>query len=86
MPYKDAEKRRIYQRDYKRRQRAQAGLTNPGRPGMRRAYVCYKLPSLRFPGIIFKSGLFVTDRPEEQARIEEDPMYGSEIFSWVLEP
>jgi hypothetical protein len=33
MPYKDPEKRRTYQRDYKRRQRARERLSNPVKPG-----------------------------------------------------
>jgi hypothetical protein len=53
---------------------------------MRKAYICAKVPHLRLPGIVFKGGLFVTDQPEEQARIEQEQMYGKEIFSWVLEP
>jgi hypothetical protein len=36
--------------------------------------------------IVFKNGMFVTDQPEEQERIESDPIYGKEIFSWVVEP
>jgi hypothetical protein len=102
MPYKDPEDRRAYQRKYKRRQRALAKLLNlggqtpsitkeankPERKTVRRkAYVCPKVPSHRFPGmIVFKNGIFVTDQPEEQKRIESDPLYGEEIFSWVLEP
>jgi len=52
----------------------------------RKAYICPKDPHYRLPGIVFKNGIFVTDRPEEQKRIESDPFYGEEIFSWVLEP
>ena len=78
MPYKDLEKRRTYQRDYKRQKRARAKLlkmecqtlSNPkeaskaGRANARRkAYVCPKLPSYSFPGmIVFKNGIFVTDQ------------------------
>jgi hypothetical protein len=51
----------------------------------RKAYLCPKVPNLRLPGIVFKNGFFVTDRPEEQDRIESDPLYGLDIFSWVLE-
>jgi hypothetical protein len=102
MPYKDPEKRRAYQRDYKRRQRALKKLSNPvrqtqsnpkevyktsGQTGKRKAYICLKIPSHRMPRIIqFKNGLFVTDQPEDQEIIESDPLYGKEIFSWVLKP
>jgi hypothetical protein len=86
MPYKDPEKRRAYHPEYQRRQRANAGLTNSGQTRMRKACLCVKVPHLRLQGIAFQDGLFVTDQPEQQARIEQDQMYGREIFSWVLEP
>jgi len=90
MPYKDLEKRRTYQCKYKRRQRAKDKMSNPGRQTLgqtvkRKAYLCPKVPNLRLPIIMFKNGFFVTDRLEEQVRIESDPLYGLDIFSWVLE-
>jgi hypothetical protein len=102
MPYKDPEKRRTYQREYKRRQRAQEKLSNPncqtlsnqakgcltqGQIVKRKVYICQKLPSYRLSGLIqFKNGLFVTDQLEEQKRIESDLLYGEEIFSWTVDP
>lgn len=102
MPYKDPDQRRVYQRKYKRHQRALKKLSTPFRQPQsdpievgqtsnqivpRKAYVCLKLPHLRMPRLIqFQNGLFVTDQPEEQKTIESDPLYGEEIFSWVLEP
>ena len=86
MPYKDAEQRRTYQREYQRKRRAKEGLTNPCQSLTTKAYVCFKVPQLRLPGIAFKFGLFVTDQPNEQAMIEQDPLYGKEIFSWTLQP
>lgn len=86
MPYKDPEKRRIFQREYQRRRRAKAKLSNGCRPLMNKAYVCFKAPQLQLLGIAFKFGFFVTDQPDVQAMIERNPMYGKEIFSWVLEP
>ena len=53
---------------------------------MRKAYICLKVPHLRLPGIAFRDGWFVTDNPDEQARIEQGPSYGREIFSWRLDP
>ena len=85
MPYKDPEKRRIFQREYQRRRRAKVGLTNPCRPILRKAYVCFKAPQLRLPGIAFKFGFYVTDQPDEQAMIEQDPLYGKDIFCWKLD-
>jgi hypothetical protein len=86
LPYKDAEQRRTYQRDYQRKRRAKEGLTNPCQTLMTKAYVCLKIPQLRLPGIVFKGGLFVTDQRAEQERIEMDPLYGNGIFSWVVQP
>jgi hypothetical protein len=43
-------------------------------------------PELELPGIPFHNGWFVTDIPDEQARIEQDQIYGSAIFSWRLAP
>ena len=86
MPYKDPEVRRRYDREYKQRLRAQQGLIKPGQTPGRKAYICLKFPHLRLLGIAFRDGWFVTDDPEEQARIEEDQAYGKQIFSWRLEP
>jgi hypothetical protein len=52
---------------------------------MSKAYVCFKAPQLRFPGIAVKFGFFVTDQPDVQAMIERDPMYGKDIISCILE-
>jgi hypothetical protein len=84
--YKDLEKRRLYQRKYKRRLRAQQGLTNRVQTQGRKAYICLRVPHLRLSGIPFQDGWFVTDNLEEQAQIEQNPSYGREIFSWRLEP
>ena len=101
MPYKDQEKRRAFQCEYKRRQRAMEKMSNPvcqtisnhlkacqtlSQTMKRKAYLCPKVPNLRLPGIVFKNGFFVTDRPEEQARIESDPLYGEEVCSWLVDP
>jgi hypothetical protein len=86
LPYKDLEKRRRYDREYKRLLRAQQGLTHLGQTRVRKAYICLRVPHLRLPGITFQDGWFVTDQPEEQAKIEQNPSYGREIFSWPLEP
>jgi hypothetical protein len=101
LAYKDPEKKRIYQREYKRRQRAKKNMSIPVRQTLstpvracqtlsqtvkRKAYLCPKVPQLRLPGIVFKNGIFVTVQLEEQVRIESDPLYGEIIFSWPVEP
>ena len=86
MPYKDLEERRRYDREYKRRLRAQQGLTSLGQTPVRKAYICLKVPPLRLPGMVFQDGWLISDNPEEQAIIEQHQSYGREIFSWRLEP
>lgn len=85
MPYADLERRRRYHREYRRKQRAQQGLTNPSETRLRKAYICPKAPNLRLSGAVFKGGLFVTDDPRIQAVVEGDPAYGSYVFGWTLE-
>ena len=101
MPYKDADRSREYQREYKQRQRAKAKMSNPRCPTLaipmyasqalsknmkRKDYLCPKIPDLRLPGIIFKNGFFITDRVDEQIIIEPDSLYGEGIVSWPVEP
>jgi hypothetical protein len=86
VPYKDPEQRRRYDREYKRRLRAQQGLTKPGPTPGRKAYLCLRFPHLSLKGLVFCDGWFFTDNPEEQAIIEQDQVYGQQIFSWRVEP
>jgi len=86
LPYQDLEKGRSYDREYKRRLRAQQGLTHPGQTRVRKAYNCLQVPHLRLGGMVFRDGWFISDNPEEQAISEQHPSYGREIFSWRLEP
>jgi hypothetical protein len=86
LPYKDPEARRRYDREYKRRLRAQRGLTSRSPSPVPKAYICLKFPHLRLPGIVFRDGWFITDNPFEQATLEQHPEYGRHIFSWRLEP
>lgn len=87
MPYKDPERRRRFDREYKRKMRKKTPLSNPSCPPfMRKAYICLQAPNFRLPGAIFKNGLFVTDDPKLMAEIETDSAYGVHIFSWILEP
>jgi hypothetical protein len=76
MPYKDPDKRRTYQREYKRRQRSSEKISNLRRQTLsiqaktwltssqtlkRKAYICPKIPHYRLPGIAFKNGIFIAD-------------------------
>ena len=86
MPYKDLEQRRRYDREYKRRRRAQSGLTETGPTWGRKAYLCLRFPQLRLQGLAFRDGYFISDDPEKQAVVEQDQDYGKEIFGWWVEP
>ena len=86
MPYKDPEVRRRYDREYKQQLRNQRGLIKPGPTPWRKAYICFNRPHLRLWGIAFADGWFITDDPEKQATIEENELYGKEIFRCRVEP
>ena len=86
VPYNDLGQKRRYDLEYRRPHRAPQGLTSRGQTPLHKTYICLKFPQLRLlPGIVFLNGWFVTDNPEEQARIEQKPLYGIEIFSWRLD-
>jgi hypothetical protein len=86
VPYKDLEQKRRYDRKYKRRLRAQPGLTIRAQTPVRKAYICLKVPHLHLPGMIFQDGWLISDNPEQHAIIEQHPSYGREMVSWRLEP
>ena len=86
MPYKDLEKRRVYQREYKRRLRARQRLARRSQTPVRKAYICLRFPEPRLPGMAFQDGWLVTDDLEVQASIEQHLEYGRHIFGWRVEP
>jgi hypothetical protein len=86
LPYNDPETKRAYDREYKKRLRARAGLSQPRLTQGRKAYICFHYPGLRIEHLTFQNGWLITNDPEEQALIEADPDYGKLIFSWWLEP
>jgi len=85
VPYKDPEARRQYDRDYKKRCRAQEAI-NKATLTPRKAYLWFQRPHQRWAGIAFVDGWFITADPEKQATIEANELYGKEIFSWRVEP
>jgi hypothetical protein len=85
MPYADLERRRLYHRLYQRRRRAQQGLTlNPDQTPQVRAYLCWRNPTFRLPGVAFKNGIFITSCPQAIAMIEQDAAFGTDIFRLVV--
>jgi hypothetical protein len=86
VPSKGPETKKRYDREYKRRLRAQQGLTKPGQTRGWKGYICLKVPHLRLSGLAFRDGWFIAADPQEQAAIEQDQADGQFIFSWRVEP
>ncbi len=83
MPYKDPEKRRQFQREYKRRQRQAFKKIKPFL-GFR-AYVCPRFPGLGVGLAHFDGGFLITNRPAVQAQVERHPEFGVHIFRLALD-
>jgi len=83
VPYKDPEKRRQFQREYKRRQRQTLKKIKPFL-GFR-AYVCPRFPGLGVGLAHVDGGLLITNRPAVQAQVERHPEYGRHIFPLALD-
>jgi len=81
MPYKDPTVRRNFQRQYKRRRRAE--LAHPLRGY--RAYVCVRFPNLNVGLASFVGGFLITDRPDVQAQVERHPEYARFIFPLLID-
>jgi len=83
MPYKDIERRRQFQREYKRKWRKAQEKINPLRAF--KIYLCLQLPNLRMPGASFRDSFLITGNREIQARVERHPGFGKFIFSLALD-
>ncbi len=83
MPYKNLERRRQFQREYKKqwRQKQQAQST-----GQFKAYICPHNPFLRVgPGLSFENGFLVTNQRDAQTLIEGHSAFGRHIFKIALD-
>ena len=83
MPYADPEKRRQFQREYKRAWRERQKKINPLR-GFK-IYVCPRFPYLRVARDCFYNGFLVTNDPEVQAQVEAHREFGRFIFPLALD-
>jgi hypothetical protein len=82
LPYKDPQKQKSYQREYKRRWRL--AREHPFRKF--RVYISPRYPSLRLgPGLDFVGGFLVTDKLEAQARIERHPEFMRRFFKIAMD-
>ncbi len=79
MPYADVERRRKFQREYKRKWRARQGKINP-LLGFK-IYVCPRFPRLPVGlGHFFDGGFLITNREDVQRIVEAHPEFARHIF------
>jgi len=83
MPYKDPEKRRQFQREYKPKLRKAQEKINPLRAF--RVYICPRFPYLRLGREQFRDGFLITDDPEVQAEVKRHEAFGKFIFPIALD-
>lgn len=84
MPYADPERRRQFQREYKRKIRIALGKNSPLKEF--RIYLCQKYPNMHIPGGgCFYQGFLITDDPTVQARVQGHELFGKDIFPLALD-
>jgi hypothetical protein len=84
MPYTDVERRRRFQREYKRKCRARQAKIQP-LLGFK-IYLCMRFPGLHIPGATsFFNGFLITDDPEVQAKVEAHDLFAQHIFPLALD-
>jgi len=83
MPYKDVERRRQFQREYKRKWRKAQEKINPLR--MFKIYICLRWPHLWVGRDQFRDSFLITDNRELQAQIEAHPAFAKFVFPLALD-
>jgi hypothetical protein len=83
MPYADPEKRRQFQREYKRRWRKTQEVINP-LLGFK-IYVCPRFPFLWVGREQFVGGLLITKNPETQAAVAVHSYFAKYIFPVLVD-
>jgi len=83
MPYADPEKRRQFQRAYKRKWRKKQEKINPLR-GFK-IYVCPRFPFLWVGREQFNSGFLITNNPETQAAVSVHNYFAKHIFPVLVD-
>ena len=83
MPYADPEKRRQFQREYKRKWRKAQERINPLR-GFR-VYVCPRFPFFRLARVCFDNGFLITSDVAVQSQVEAHHEFGRFIFPIALD-
>ena len=83
MPYKDVERRRQFQREYKRKWRKTQEKINP-LLGFK-IYVCVRFPFLWMTREQFNGGFLITNNPETQAEVEAHREFAKLIFPLAID-
>jgi len=83
MPLKDVEKRRHFQRQYKRKWRAKQAKIRP-LMGFK-VFLCLRFPTFHVAGTSFFNGFLITDDPEVQADVVAHELFGKDIFALAID-
>ena len=83
MPYADPEKRRQFQREYKRQRRRAQEVVNP-LLGFK-IYICPRFPFLWMTREQFNGGFLITNNPETQAEVEAHSEFARHIFPLLID-
>jgi hypothetical protein len=83
MPYADPEKRRQFQREYKRKWRKKQEKINP--LCAFKIYICPRFPFLWMTREQFNGGFLITNKPETQAEVEAHRDFGKFIFPLAID-
>ena len=83
MPYKDVERRRQFQKEYKRKWRKKQEIINP-LLGFK-IYICPRFPFLWAGKGQFNCGFLITDDPEIQSQVERHSEFARHIFPLALD-
>jgi hypothetical protein len=83
VPYKDPEKRRQFQKEYKRKWRAAQAKNHPFK-GVK-VYLCARFPSLNVGLASFDGGFLITGRRDVQLQVERHPEFGRFIIPLAVD-
>jgi len=83
MPYADPEKRRDFQRRYKKKWRAKQAKIHP-LLGFK-IYICPRFPFFRLARVCFDNGFLITSDVAVQAQVEAHHEFGKFIFPLAMD-
>jgi hypothetical protein len=83
VPYADPERRRQFQREYKRKRRKEQEKINPLR-GFK-IYICLRFAYIWVGREQFNGGFLITNNPETQTKVEAHSYFAKFIFPLALD-